>query len=35
MDEDVDVLQHEKAELTVAIDALKERLSKLGKYFNR
>jgi hypothetical protein len=33
MDEDVDVLQHEKAELTVAIEALKERLSKLGKYF--
>jgi hypothetical protein len=32
MDEDVDVLQHEKAELTETIGLLKEELAKLGKY---
>jgi hypothetical protein len=32
MDEDVDVLQHERAALTETIGLLKEELAKLGKY---
>jgi hypothetical protein len=32
MDEDVDVLQHEKSALVGAIEKLKEELTKLRKY---